>query len=116
MISTLLILFKVFLRALDYFQGILFLTTNRVGQIDEAFMSRIHLSLGYERLSDDARATIWEKLFDKLDDDHKRGGREINYQYHAKSYVKSPEVQALQWNGREIRNGKPEIIAIQPCS
>lgn len=29
----------VFLRALDYFQGILFLTTNRVGSFDEAFAS-----------------------------------------------------------------------------
>jgi hypothetical protein len=46
---------KFFLRALDYLQGILFLTTNRVGHFDEAFKSRIHLSLGYEKLDDDTR-------------------------------------------------------------
>jgi hypothetical protein len=36
---------SVFLRVLEYYSGILFLTTNRVGTIDEAFKSRIHISL-----------------------------------------------------------------------
>ena len=96
----------MFLRALDYFQGILFLTTNRVGHFDEAFMSRIHLSLGYEPLSDNAREQIWDNLFKKLQQDRKRGGPEITYEYDAKRYVQSRDVQALEWNGREIRNGK----------
>jgi ATP-dependent Clp protease ATP-binding subunit ClpA len=94
------------LRALEYFQGILFLTTNRVGHFDEAFMSRIHVSIGYERLDDSARGQIWDNLFRKLKEDHKRGGPEIIYEYDAKEYVKkNKEVKALEWNGREIRNG-----------
>ncbi len=36
---------SVFLRALEFYSGILFLTTNRVGTIDEALKSRIDLSL-----------------------------------------------------------------------
>ena len=36
---------SVFLRMLEYYSGILFLTTNRVGTMDEAFKSRIHISL-----------------------------------------------------------------------
>lgn len=36
---------SVFLRVLEYYSGILFLTTNRVGTIDEAFKSRIQISL-----------------------------------------------------------------------
>jgi hypothetical protein len=100
----------VFLRALDYFQGILFLTTNRVGQFDEAFMSRIHLSLGYEKLDDNARKTIWDNLFRKLKDDHKRGAPQILYDISAKQYVKTKEVQSLEWNGREIRNGKSPVV------
>jgi SpoVK/Ycf46/Vps4 family AAA+-type ATPase len=35
----------LFLRILDYYSGILIMTTNRVGIIDEGFISRIHLSL-----------------------------------------------------------------------
>jgi len=91
---------------MDYFQGILFLTTNRVGHFDEAFMSRIHVSIGYERLDEKAREQIWENLFRKLKEDYKNGGPEIRYEYEAKLYVKkNEEVAKLQWNGREIRNG-----------
>lgn len=32
---------------LEYYDGVLFLTTNRVGTVDEGFRSRIHLSLYY---------------------------------------------------------------------
>ncbi|CAN9087175.1 unnamed protein product [Alternaria alternata] len=103
---------SVFLRALDYFQGILFLTTNRVGHFDEAFMSRIHLSLGYEPLSNNARDKIWDNLFKKLQQDHKRGGPEITYEYDAKRYVQSHDVQVLEWNGREIRNAFQTAVAL----
>lgn len=34
-----------FLRVLEYYSGILFLTTNRVGNLDGAFNSRLHVSL-----------------------------------------------------------------------
>jgi hypothetical protein len=37
----------VFLRKLEYYSGILFLTTNRAGTIDEAFKSRIYILLRY---------------------------------------------------------------------
>jgi hypothetical protein len=101
--KSLLTPLQVFLRALDYFQGILFLTTNRVGHFDEAFMSRIHLSLGYEKLDDSARKKIWDNLFRKLSDDCRRGAPQMTYEYDAKQYVKTKEVQSLEWNGREIR-------------
>ena len=39
---------SVFLRVLSSYDGILFLTTNRVGVLDEAFRSRIHLTLHCE--------------------------------------------------------------------
>ncbi|KAI1155266.1 hypothetical protein F4825DRAFT_407951 [Nemania diffusa] len=104
---------SIFLRAMDYFQGILFLTTNRVGHFDEAFMSRIHVSIGYERLDEDARNKIWDNMFSKLREDHKNGGPEIRYEYEAKQYVKKdPEVKKLEWNGREIRNAFQTAVAL----
>lgn len=42
----------VFLRVLEYYAGILFLTTNRIGGFDEAFASRIHMSLHYPQLTE----------------------------------------------------------------
>lgn len=104
---------KVFLRAMDYFQGILFLTTNRVGHFDEAFRSRIHLSLGYKTLDDKARAQIWDNLFQKLTEDYLKGaGPKIEFGMSAKEYVKLARVMALQWNGREIRNGRKNTTTV----
>ncbi|KAF2135438.1 uncharacterized protein K452DRAFT_239383 [Aplosporella prunicola CBS 121167] len=104
---------SVFLRALDYFQGILFLTTNRVGSFDEAFMSRIHLQIGYEPLDDASRLAIWNNSFKKLITNHKQGGREIKYSITAKEYVKtSKSLQSLKWNGREIRNAFQTAVAL----
>jgi hypothetical protein len=98
---------------MDYFKGILFLTSNRIGSFDEAFMSRIHLQIGYDLLDDAARKKIWENNFDKLKEEHALGRRLIEHDYDAKEYVRrSPEVRELQWNGREIRNGKkhPSVL------
>lgn len=99
--------FLVFLRALDYFEGILFFTTNRVGHFDEAFLSRIHVSIGYKALDDKACEQIWETFFKKLRSDHKNGAPRIEYEYDAKEYVrKNDAVRKLEWNGRETRNGR----------
>lgn len=52
-------LVSVFPRALEYYEGILILTTNRVGTFDEAFKSRIQMSLRYERLERHQRKRVW---------------------------------------------------------
>ncbi|KAF2689840.1 hypothetical protein K458DRAFT_327800 [Lentithecium fluviatile CBS 122367] len=55
-------LVSVLLRTLEYFEGIMFLTTNRIGSIDPAFKSRIHLSLSYPILDAPARRSIWQNF------------------------------------------------------
>jgi hypothetical protein len=50
---------SVFLRRLEYFTGILLLTTNRVTQFDEAFISRIHLAMNYPPLEPWMRKEVW---------------------------------------------------------
>ncbi|KAK6854157.1 P-loop containing nucleoside triphosphate hydrolase protein [Apiospora arundinis] len=67
---------SVFLRLLEYFSGILFLTTNRVQSFDDAFKSRIHIPIRYTNLSQESRLQIWRNFlarvprgeFDKSDD------------------------------------------------
>lgn len=58
----------VFLRLLEYYQGVLFLTTNRVKNFDSAFHSRISLALCYPEHQADTRKHIWKNLtrFSKL--------------------------------------------------
>jgi len=50
----------IFLRLLEYHNGVLFLTTNRLSCIDEAFSSRISVALHYHDLDTAARKQIWE--------------------------------------------------------
>ncbi|KAF4979186.1 hypothetical protein FZEAL_4559 [Fusarium zealandicum] len=59
-------LVSVFLRVLEYYNGLLFLTTNRVGTIDEAFKSRIHLSLYYPPLDKTQTREIFRLNINKL--------------------------------------------------
>lgn len=58
-------LVSVFLRKLEYFEGILFLTTNRVSHFDEAILSRIHLMFKYDVLNKLERQQIWERFIQK---------------------------------------------------
>jgi len=52
----------IFLRLLEYHQGVLFLTTNRVKCFDRAFHSRISVAIKYENLSEKSRKEVWENI------------------------------------------------------
>lgn len=52
----------MFLRLIEYYRGVMFLTTNRGGQIDEAFLSRVTLALHYKSLSPADMKTVWINL------------------------------------------------------
>lgn len=58
----------VFLRKLEYLQGVLFLTTNRKNDFDEAFKSRIHVTISYSALSNNAQSAIWKRLIENNKD------------------------------------------------
>lgn len=48
-----------FLRILEYFEGTMFLTTNRAETLDSAFHSRIHVSISYPSLPPTALSELW---------------------------------------------------------
>ncbi|CAI6332877.1 unnamed protein product [Periconia digitata] len=56
-------LVSVFLRQLEYYEGCLFLTTNRYQEIDRAFQSRIDMHLEYPDLDESSRLAIWKNFF-----------------------------------------------------
>ena len=87
---------SVFLRKLEYFRGIMFLTTNRIHSFDEAFKSRIHVAIRYPDLDARARRLVWENFLKKAREVYQRGVE-----------VSTEEVDQLSQrtlNGREIRN------------
>jgi SpoVK/Ycf46/Vps4 family AAA+-type ATPase len=49
----------VFLRVLEYFNGLLFLTTNRIDDIDEAIVSRCIALIRFHSPDEEARKRIW---------------------------------------------------------
>ena len=51
-----------FLRTLEYFDGLIFLTTNRPSDIDEAIISRCAAIIGYEVPQGDAVAKVWKVM------------------------------------------------------
>ncbi|MDD4881131.1 MAG: AAA family ATPase [Gallionellaceae bacterium] len=56
----------VFLRVLEYFNGLLFLTTNRVDDIDEAIISRCIALIKYHPPEADARRRIWQVMTEQF--------------------------------------------------
>lgn len=107
-----MIFFIGFLRALEFYEGILFLTTNRVGTFDDAFISRIHVKLYYPDFNDEERQQIWNTFMKKLIQDR---GSFIRVSLDAKDYIKGKEIKEVKWNGREIRNGRiieTKIVAV----
>jgi hypothetical protein len=86
-------LVSIFLTKLEYYQGILFLTTNRISSIDHAFQSRVDLFLPYHDLAPAARRTVWENFID-------RAGRD-RFELDEGSLEK---LSQLTLNGREIKN------------
>jgi SpoVK/Ycf46/Vps4 family AAA+-type ATPase len=56
-------LVSVFLRKLEYYEGVLLLTTNRYCEIDRAFQSRIDMHLEYPDLDNKARCAVWKNFF-----------------------------------------------------
>ncbi|KAI1387720.1 P-loop containing nucleoside triphosphate hydrolase protein [Hypoxylon trugodes] len=55
-------LVSVFLRRLEYFHGIIILTTNRLKDMDDAFRSRIHFKFHYPPLTHSDRVGIWRNF------------------------------------------------------
>lgn len=80
----------IFLRMLDYYEGLLFLTTNRPDALDYAIRSRVMLRLEYPDLDPQARTGIWRTMFEAA------GMRLTSGSFAA---LAEPEL-----NGRQIRN------------
>lgn len=56
----------VFLRVLEYFNGLLFLTTNRVDDIDEAIISRCIAMIKYHNPTAQDRRKIWQVMTEQF--------------------------------------------------
>ncbi|KAK1996295.1 P-loop containing nucleoside triphosphate hydrolase protein [Colletotrichum falcatum] len=111
-------LVAVFLKQLEYFSGIAFLTTNRLRTFDAAMSSRIHLALGYKAPDIETRRQLWvqclgklpadERDFDDVDDasmsfvDRQINGREISNAVNTARTMAKFEKEKLQTRHIEL--------------
>jgi hypothetical protein len=119
----------VFLRVLEYYdgmspsipaiihtltgpEGILILTSNRVGFFDEAFRSRIQLTLRYKTLDKPQRLQIWKNFINRLKGFQEpspnaeplvHGGVDFGIDVEGVE-AKLDQLADEKLNGREIRN------------
>lgn len=121
-------LVSIFLRELEYFRGIIFLTTNLYHTIDSAFRSRVSLHLLFKPLTSEARELVWRKFLNRLPETgikdkarlitngivngrhggagDREGGEEAG-EAEVEKGLSDEDVKALsRWslNGREIKN------------
>ncbi|KAL5325535.1 hypothetical protein ACEPPN_006662 [Leptodophora sp. 'Broadleaf-Isolate-01'] len=106
-------LVAVFLRVLEYYAGVLFLTTNRVGDFDEAFTSRIHVSLYYPELSKEKTLQVFkinvDMIKERFDDKQRTIVIDDVAAFALDHYTSHPQAR---WNGRQIRNACQTALAL----
>lgn len=88
-----LIVAPVFLTKLEYYQGICFLTTNRITSLDHAFQSRVDLFLRYADLTPAARLQVWKNFIERAGSDK-----------FDVSETDLDKLSGVNLNGREIKN------------
>ncbi|KAM7185678.1 Fidgetin-like protein 1 [Naviculisporaceae sp. PSN 640] len=107
-------LVSVFLRTLEYYDGVLILTSNRVSTFDDAFKSRIQLALHYPALDAPGRRKIWSNFLNMLEQTIKAPASSVTWNTGKSAWqeqvdledIKShmDELASYELNGRQIRN------------
>jgi SpoVK/Ycf46/Vps4 family AAA+-type ATPase len=101
-------LVSVLLRVLEYYRGIIILTTNRIKSIDVAVISRIHLAIRYSELSDKQMHKIFKFFLDQLE---KREPSCIANRQEIDIFIESYG-HHYNLNGRQIRNVVSAALAV----
>jgi len=91
-------LVSVLLRVLEYYEGIIVLTTNRINSLDVAVQSRIHLAIQYPDLTQDQKIKIFKTFLNQIDDADIKDRESIEDELPRICRKTSPI------NGRQIRN------------
>lgn len=94
----------IFLRHLEYYPAILFLTTNRVKAFDHAFLSRIHIALHFRNLSRATLKSIWTAFL-------KKAGVIIG-SADGISDAQLDELANKNLNGRQVKNAVKTSISL----
>ncbi|GLA48911.1 hypothetical protein AnigIFM63604_004497 [Aspergillus niger] len=106
-------LVSVFLRVLEYYSGILILTTNRVGDFDEAATSRIHCALYYPPFTYERTLEVWRKGIGRLKLQNDRSPVPVKCdKKEIMNFARRLWKEGCRWNGRQIKNALQTAVAL----
>ncbi|CAH6419836.1 AAA family ATPase [uncultured virus] len=88
----------VFLQALEYHKGVIFLTTNRETSLDAAIISRAILKIKYHPLNQDQTLAVWTNMLSRVTENPR------NLMYGMTSDPATITSITSITNGRDIRN------------
>lgn len=108
-------LVAVFLRLLEYYQGCMFLTTNRVATFDLAFKSRIDLIIDYPKLNPSAKKQIWQTFVRPSEEfpNNKSTITDEELDVLAKIDINGREIKNLVKTGRLLAKRKGQVLGLQ---
>lgn len=95
-------------RTLEYFNGVLFLTTNRVGTFDQAFQSRIHVTLGLPSFDQHRRSSVWAIFLQDL----AAKGAITDSRFKTLTKAVAEKWSKEKLNGRQIRNAVRTALVV----
>ena len=85
-----------------------------MGEFDEAFRSRIHVSLYYPKLDRDATLKIWERSLLRL----RTSGLHLDFseddirKFAERHWLDNVKTPSRHWNGRQIKNAFQTALAL----
>jgi hypothetical protein len=98
---------------LEYYSGVLILTTNRVGQFDEAATSRIHCALYYPPFSKRRALEVWQKNVNRIKRDNETSKAPVELkEKKIMKFAKAQWEAGSRWNGRQIKNAFQTAVAL----
>ena len=81
-------------------QGLVILETNRKDDLSKDIVSKAHVQICYPSFSEGQRKKVWETVCDNY---HRT--KHIYLEDSARKIIKTPIVEALKWNGKDMRRG-----------
>ncbi|KAH9884003.1 hypothetical protein F4778DRAFT_578486 [Xylariomycetidae sp. FL2044] len=100
-------------RALELYNGVVFLTTNRVDMFDDAVLSWINVKLYFPGFSDEERDKVWDFVLSDLPQKYKQDrGKTLKISNNAFKFARGPEISSLRWHGREMKNALETAVGI----
>ena len=111
---------SIFLRHMEDYPGIWFLTTTRTKEIDRAIVSRITLSLFYPPPNREATGKIWQSYLKEIQrfvPDTRADETNVLVTKSTRNWWKNKYDEAIKnerawWNGRQIQNSFRRAVAL----